>query len=315
MAKQRIVTLPFRSRPGALPGVDVFDLDALGGRAAECGIDLHGPMRAEFHHLVCVRSGSLRITVDGNDHTMRPDTWLWLRPGQVFHIGTGAATGTVCVFQPGFFDRATVSGSPVGPPRPQGPMLPAEGERRALEQTLCLLQDVYARTGVLPLDAQVEIVRHLLSVLVLRLSHLPPHQQARSRGNRVFLAFHQAVENSSATSRRVDEYARALGYSPRTLTRAVLAVTGRTAKQYLNDCTLLEAKRLLVHTDLSAADIARRLGFATPSSFAKFFRQRAGCAPTDFRTQARGAQRVRRVRPTEPGRRQPGAGPPGRASP
>ncbi|MFF2927681.1 helix-turn-helix transcriptional regulator [Streptomyces celluloflavus] len=246
---------------------------------------------------------------------MRPDTWLWLRPGQVFHFGTGAATGTVCVFQPGFFDRATVSGSPVGSPPPQGPMFPAEGEMRALEQTLGLLQDAYARTGVLPLDAQVEIVRHLLSVLVLRLSHLPPHQQAHCRGNRVFLAFHQAVENSSATSRRVDEYARALGYSPRTLPRAVLAVTGRTAKQYLDDCTLLEAKRLLVHTDLSAADIARRLGFATPSSFAKFFRQRAGCAPTGFRTQACGARTVRRVRPTGPGLRQPGTGPPGRAAP
>ncbi|MCS0637420.1 AraC family transcriptional regulator [Streptomyces sp. LP05-1] len=144
-----------------------------------------------------------------------------------------------------------------------------------------------SRTGLLPLDAQVELVRHLLSALVLRLSHLGPREQARPEGNEVFLAFHRAVRGSFATSRRVDEYAQALGYSPRTLTRAVLAATGRTAKQYLDDYTVLEAKRLLVHTDLAAAGIAGRLGFATPASFAKFFRQHTDRTPTDFRRGAR----------------------------
>ncbi|MFE5737110.1 helix-turn-helix domain-containing protein [Streptomyces celluloflavus] len=192
-------------------------------------------------------------------------------------------------------------------------MLPAEGERRALEQTLCLLQDAYARTGVLPLDAQVGVVRHLLSVLGLRLSHFPPHQQARSRGNR-------SSSPSTRPSRTAPPPVGASTSTPELWATAHAPSHGpsspsRAAKQYLDDCTLLEAKRLLVHTDLSAADIARRLGFATPSSFAKFFRQRADCAPTGFRTQARGARTVRRVRPTGPGLRQPGTGPPGRAAP
>ncbi|MGP2439358.1 helix-turn-helix domain-containing protein [Streptomyces sp. JW3] len=51
---------------------------------------------------------------------------------------------------------------------------------------------------------------------------------------------------------------------------------------------MLEAKRLLVHTDRTAADVARRLGFADPSDFGAFFRRHDGRTPLEFRAAARG---------------------------
>jgi AraC-like DNA-binding protein len=86
----------------------------------------------------------------------------------------------------------------------------------------------------------------------------------------------------------VEEYARQLGYSVRTLTRATRAVTGSGAKRLIDDRVLLEAKRLLVHTDLPAAAVGERIGFPGATSFTRFFRQRAGETPAAFRNRARG---------------------------
>jgi AraC-like DNA-binding protein len=92
------------------------------------------------------------------------------------------------------------------------------------------------------------------------------------------------VERDHAVTRRVEDYAAALGYSPRTLTRAASSATGRTAKQYIDDRVLLEAKRLLRHSGLPAKEVADRLGFIDASDFTKFFRLRTGMTPGAFRS-------------------------------
>ncbi|MFG2832450.1 helix-turn-helix transcriptional regulator [Streptomyces sp. NPDC048434] len=94
--------------------------------------------------------------------------------------------------------------------------------------------------------------------------------------------------NDFADSHHVSNYAAALGYSVRTLTRAAQAATGSTSRQYLDARILLEARRLLVHTDATSAEISRRLGFPDPSDFTKFFRKRDGGTPLRFREVARG---------------------------
>lgn len=86
----------------------------------------------------------------------------------------------------------------------------------------------------------------------------------------------------------MQDYAAALGYSPRTLTRMSLAATGRTAKQVIDDRVVLEAKRLLAHTDRPVAAIGVDLGFSEATNFVKFFIAREGSSPTTFRSGQRG---------------------------
>ena len=102
-----------------------------------------------------------------------------------------------------------------------------------------------------------------------------------------FRRFRAAVERDFAHTRRVSAYARALGYSPRTLSRATRAVAGLGAKEFVDRRVILEAKRLLAHTDSSSALIAAQLGFADATNFTKFFHQRTGTAPGAFRASVR----------------------------
>ncbi|WP_377273647.1 helix-turn-helix domain-containing protein [Peterkaempfera sp. SMS 1(5)a] len=287
MAKRpgsQITDVAYRPSLGAPIGMDVLDFEELQARGRRRGIDLSTPQRPTFHHLLHLHQGSppLVHTVDFSDVTLAPGSWLWIRPGQVHQYGGDLrqVRGTIVIWQPGFVVTST--------PYEQAPLLPAGAHERAVTLALQHLSQEYADVGSIPLDAHIEVLRMLLAVLLLRLAHAGPAPAAAAPHDGPFERFRAAVERDFMRSHRVADYAAALGYSPRTLTRATAAATGSTAKRYLDARILLEAKRLLVHSDSSAADIARRLGFQEPGDFAKFFRKRQGCPALAFRAAARG---------------------------
>ncbi|MET7281777.1 AraC family transcriptional regulator [Kribbella sp. NPDC005582] len=284
-----ITALPYRAGVGAPPGVEVLDFDRLLVRATGHGVDPYDLQRPEFHKLITVRSGELRCSLDFIDYTLGPGSLLWVRPGQVHRYDSdlGAADGRVVLFLPDLLSRTTahLAGAELGIWQPASE--PASAGRDSLAQILDLLEQEYARWSRQPSQLQVELLRHLLATLVLRLTALNGSPGGPDAGGDAFLLFREAVEERFSSTRRVDDYANQLGYSVRTLTRASLAAVGHGAKQYIDDRVLLEAKRLLVHTDLPAAAISHQLGFAGATIFTKFFRHRTGQTPTEFR--ARGA--------------------------
>jgi AraC-like DNA-binding protein len=140
-------------------------------------------------------------------------------------------------------------------------------------------------------DIPIGVLRHQLYALLLRLSRLEPEggPTVAAADNELFARFRAAVDERFALTRQVEDYAKLLGCSVRTLTRASLAATGRTAKQLVDDRVALEAKRLLAESDLSAAEIGARLGFSEATNFGRFFARTVGCSPMAFRAAARAA--------------------------
>lgn len=126
----------------------------------------------------------------------------------------------------------------------------------------------------------------LVGALLIRLARLADRGEPSAsgpHGAEVYLAFRRELERSFATSRSVEDYAARLGYSPRTLTRACLAATGRSAKQLADARVALQAQRLLAHTELPVAAIGRALGFSEATNFGKFFARETGRTPGEFR--------------------------------
>ncbi|WP_329579328.1 helix-turn-helix domain-containing protein [Streptomyces sp. NBC_01361] len=277
--------LEYTPAVGAPAGVEVMELADLLERSRRHGNDPYAPLRPAFHQLIGARERPLRMWVDFVEHELRPGSWLWIRPGQVQRFGPDLVTadGVIVLFQPGFLPPATVSAAHMDPPYEQRPSVlegsDAEGVRRALDH----LVYEYGAMASLPLQAHTEVLRALVSVLVVRLAQARGPAPRPTTASETFRRFHAAVERDHAVTRRVEDYAAALGYSTRTLTRATLAATGRTAKQYVDDRVLLEAKRLLQHSGLTAKEVTVRLGFTDASDFTKFFRLRTGTTPGAFR--------------------------------
>ncbi|MEV6127647.1 AraC family transcriptional regulator [Streptomyces violaceusniger] len=287
-----VTEVPFRPSVGAPPGAAVLDFPGLAARARSHGLDVHAPMRLAFHQLITVRSGMLRCSVDFTEHELTEGGWMWARPGQIhqFRSPLGAAEGAAVLFPPGYLGTATAAVARLDRPASRSPLVVPEGaDAEAVRGVLDLLEGEY-RTVSGPLEAHVEVVRHLVAVLVLRLAHLPGARSGDTAASEAFRRFQRAVERDYTRTHRVEDYAARLGYSVRTLTRATRATAGCGAKRFIDDRVLLEAKRLLVHTDLSATAIGERLGFPDATVFTKFFRRRAGETPAGFRTRASGTR-------------------------
>jgi len=134
------------------------------------------------------------------------------------------------------------------------------------------------------------LLRHQLTVLLLRIALLADPEPGGPE-SRTFARFRRLLEEGHGTSRRVEDYAARLGCSVRTLTRASLAVTGRTAKQVVDDRVALQARRLLACTALSVAEVGRHLGFPEPTNFGRFFHREVGMSPGQFRAESTGDDR------------------------
>jgi AraC-like DNA-binding protein len=99
--------------------------------------------------------------------------------------------------------------------------------------------------------------------------------------------FRQAVERSFRASTSVRDYAQMLGVTPSHLSESLRLETGLTAGELIRARLLLEAKRLLLHSELTIAEIGYELGFEDPSYFSRFVRREIETSPVEFRNRIR----------------------------
>jgi AraC-like DNA-binding protein len=287
-SSQEIVKIPFVAPAGTPAGIEVMSLAALRGRVS--ARSLARPQRPEFHHLLTLTTGDLRNTVDFDEYVLRPGSWLWVRPGQVHQWGDlGRVEGTLVLFQQDVLDAATATAARVDDPHAPVVATPVADDVQAVAMAAEHLSQEFQALGHLPLEVHRAALRHLLAVLLLRLAHLTvPVGVPAPDPDETYLRFRDAVERDFTRTRRVEDYARALGYSGRTLSRATLANAGTSAKEFVDRRVVLEAKRLLAHGDRTAAQISEQLGFVNPSQFSKYFTHRTGQSPIEFRKGVRG---------------------------
>ncbi|OUS00985.1 AraC family transcriptional regulator [Flavobacteriales bacterium 33_180_T64] len=79
-------------------------------------------------------------------------------------------------------------------------------------------------------------------------------------------------------------YANQLNITTKHLNRVVKNTINKTTSQLISERILLEAKRLIVHSDNNLASIANMLEFSDYAYFSKNFKSKTGFTPMGFRT-------------------------------
>ena len=82
------------------------------------------------------------------------------------------------------------------------------------------------------------------------------------------------------------EYANELHITSDHLNRTVKLLIGKGAKEYIQDRVMVEARRMLLFSELSAKEIGFALGFEEASNFSAFFSKHAAISPSAFRQKA-----------------------------
>ena len=275
-------------RPGF--DIEVMRLSELFSRVDKAHFG--APQRPEFHLLFLVTTGRGRHWIDFHSHPCRPGTVLHVRPGQVQqYLGDRTFEAIVVLFSPVFVlpdnALAALSGfdSLVDHVLPTGSLQPTEEASRLAAKDFTRLAEEYGSTDETLLGAR--IIQHLLNVLLLRLAKL---SAAGDRGvvpftaaSRTVARFQRELERRLGQSNRVDDFARWVCCSPKTLHASCMRMRGLGPKALIEQRLVLEAQRLLAHTALPVERIGADLGFSEPANFSRMFRRVAATSPGRFR--------------------------------
>lgn len=251
--------------------------------------------RHAWYELVWITGGNSSYFVDFQEYSVPDGSLIFISPGQVhewFNLSRSARL-IVIGFNPALFavDMLDVQKTMIDLPffvEHASPIYTVPNSaRQRFEQ---LFKMVLERVQEQP-DERDRLIRAYLGLImtetdsVMRLNankeleNIPVPVQLTRR-------FRLAVERSYLDRPKVQDYANQLGVTTNHLVETVRLSTGMTPKRIIQDRLLLEAKRLLAFTTLTADQVSQELSFPNASQFGRWFRTNAGLAPGQFRQQA-----------------------------
>lgn len=258
---------------------------------------LSADTRVVAHHhpwgqLTFSASGVLRVTAGRTTCLVPPSRAVWIPPGldHAITVVEDADMRTVYVW-PGAHCAAL--GAP-GVPGPAAPTGDADWQRcRVLEvsdllRVLVLELDTRPDGGP-PLPAAELERERLLSALVcdeLRRAQ-PVRLGVDMPADKRLRALCEAVWAQPAGHDTLEDWARQVGASPRTLARLFRQELGSTFGQWRQQVLLAQALALAARR-LPMAHIAAELGYASPSAFSAMVRRAVGMPPSRFFSTASG---------------------------
>lgn len=132
----------------------------------------------------------------------------------------------------------------------------------------------------------VEALLVTLLVECLRATHMAETEPRLAHGAQAALVarFRAQVEADYRHETRVEAFAERLGVSPKRLRAACLQIAGAPPLRIIQDRLALEAKRLMLYSNMTVAEAGYYLGFDDPAYFSRFFTRAAGVSPRKFRT-------------------------------
>jgi AraC family transcriptional activator of pobA len=133
----------------------------------------------------------------------------------------------------------------------------------------------------------VAVEAALLAMLVAALRLLPGDDAAAAPapGQHAGLVarFRARIEDRFRRRESIAAHVAALGTSETSLRVACARIAGRSPAAMLDQRAMLEARRALLYSNLSVAEIGYALGFADPAYFTRFFTRHAGRSPLRYR--------------------------------
>ena len=121
-------------------------------------------------------------------------------------------------------------------------------------------------------------------VCQLLLKHLEIKKKKLPHKEDIFKQFLKLVETHHYKERDISFYAEKLCLTPKYLSSIIRDVSGELAGNWIDNYVIIEAKALLISSNLTIQEICYKLNFSTPSSFTRFFKRITGMSPRKFRT-------------------------------
>lgn len=123
----------------------------------------------------------------------------------------------------------------------------------------------------------------LITLVISQYLAEPRNADKHSRFEVITKEFKKVLELNFTTVKSPSAYAAILNISTPYLNECIKNVTGNSVSYYIQQRIMLEAKRLLYHSDKSIKEIATELGFDDYSYFSRLFSKNVQMTPMAFR--------------------------------
>ena len=135
---------------------------------------------------------------------------------------------------------------------------------------------------------RIQLVKSLLLAMFYDMSNVIWRVQQSGtkplgRADAIFAGFIQLLEQNFRTERRVSWYARQLNITPKYMSEVVKQISQRTSNEWIDSYVILEIRVLLKNTTKSIKEITEELHFPNQSFLGKYFKERMGVNPSEYR--------------------------------
>ena len=249
--------------------------------------DLLIPHRKDHYLLVFMRRGGSRHWIDMAPYVLKDNTIYFMGPNQVIvKEGVDYLWATGIAFTREFLllqENDALSRLPIiQNARDAHELLLTEADVRFVEDILKRINVEYQRPG----EWQQRMLSAHLVLLLTYLSRLYTEQfkdNGDSADKLLLRKFQARIDECYRELHEVGDYASMLNISAGHLSEVVKMQSGKPAIKHIHDRLVLEARRLLFHTNNSLKEIAFDLGFSDASYFNRFFKRETSSTPSECR--------------------------------
>ena len=248
------------------------------------------PHKHSFYIVLLVTQGSGTHTIDFKTYEVRPNMVFFMKPGQIHSWELSAdADGQVVFFTSEFYlkqfpDRKLYDfpffNALIAKPKLDLP----EAEVTVLLQPFEALHQEYAVPGFM----RQEMLACYLQVMLIRLARIYQLQEGteETQGGELLLLqkLENLIEQHFKEHLPVTFYAEKLHVTTKHLNEICKRSLAKTTHELIRERSILEAQRLLVHSELTSSQIAAELGYFDTTYFFRFFKKHVGQTPEQFRS-------------------------------
>lgn len=253
--------------------------------------DLLIPHRKDHYLIAFIRHANSRMWIDMAPYMIKDNTFYFYGPGRIIVKeeatqlwSTGIAfTKEFLSFQ----ENASLSKLPIiQNPYNGHELVLTDADVLFVEEMLTKINEEYERNS----EWQQRMLTAYLTVLLTYLSRLYTEQfsDIDLSVEKVLLKnFQEKINERFLELHEVGDYASLLNISAGHLSEVIKIQSGKPAIKHIHERQVLEARRLLFHTNHPLKEIAFDLGFSDASYFNRFFKRETGLTPAEYRTNIR----------------------------
>lgn len=230
------------------------------------------PHRHSFFSIVWFTKGSGSYVIDFDEYDIQPDRIFFVNPTQIHNWDYSEnSEGYIITIDETLSEGLIIS---------QLPYIDIdESLKEILKIILSSLVD-NKQTGN-DLITDIQYVATLIDRFIRK------HQLTQRLVNPTINNLKQLLSENQNTLFTIEQFAEKLGISTTQLNNICKKYVGTSAKQYILELKLTEAKRLLLYSDHNINEVSFGLGFEDSSYFSRIFKNKTSLSPSNFRRKYR----------------------------